>query len=221
MKPCPDARTQKEQEAIKPEEAVQMLQEGNKRFVDNNMINYCYDKMAEQTAKNGQFPFAAVVCCVDSRIPVEQVFDQAIGDMFVARVAGNFVNTDIIGSLEFAVASGVKTVLILGHTSCGAVKGACDGATGHHALDHLLSNIEPAVKSAITSTGRIATSTDPTFVQAVADVNVKMAMANLRSQSPLINDAVQKGHITLVGGMYNLATREVTYFNADPPNSYA
>lgn len=213
MKNCPDARTQKEQKAIEPAEAVKMLQDGNARFVNNDTTDYCYDKMAEQTAKNGQFPFAAVVCCVDSRIPLEVVFDQAIGDMFVARVAGNFVNTDIIGSLEFAVASGVKAILILGHTSCGAVKGACDGATGHQALDSLLSNIEPAVKSAITSTGKIATSSDPQFVQAVADVNVKMSMANLRSQSPLINSAVQSGNLALVGGMYDLSSREVTFFD--------
>jgi carbonic anhydrase len=207
MKKCPDARTQKEQQAIAPKEAVKMLKAGNKRFVDDKMINYCYAKMAEQTAKNGQFPFAAVVACVDSRIPVEQVFDQAIGDMFVARVAGNFVNTDIIGSLEFAVASGVKVILIMGHTACGAVKGACDGATGLPALDSMLSNIEPAVKSAITSTGKVATSTDAKFVQAVSDVNVKIAMANLRSQSALINSAVQSGDLELVGGMYDLASR--------------
>ena len=206
-KKCPDARTEKEQQAIKPKEAVQMLRDGNRRFVNDKMINYCYGKMAKQSAKNGQFPFAAVLCCVDSRIPVEQVFDQAIGDMFVARVAGNFVNTDIVGSLEFAVASGVKSILILGHTACGAVKGACDGATGLPALDSLLSNIQPAVQSAITSTGRVATSTDSKFVQAVADVNVKMAMAKLRQQSALINSAVQNGTLKLVGGMYDLSTR--------------
>ncbi len=209
MENCPDARTQEEQNAIKPEEAVQMLKDGNKRFVDDNMIKYCYGKMAEQSAKNGQFPFAAVLCCVDSRTPVEQLFDQAIGDMFVARVAGNFINTDIVGSFEFAVASGVKSILILGHTACGAVKGACDGATGLPALDSMLSNIQPAVASAITSTGSVATSTDSKFVQAVADVNVKMAMANLRSQSALINTAIQNGTLKLVGGMYDLNSRVV------------
>ena len=206
MKNCPDARTQKEQKAIKPEEAVKMLKAGNKRFVAEKMQNYCYKDMAEQTAKNGQFPFAAVLSCVDSRIPVEQVFDQAIGDMFVARVAGNFINTDIVGSLEFAVASGVKVILIMGHTACGAVKGACDGATGLPALDSMLSKIQPAVKSAITSTGKVATSTDAKFVQAVADVNVKIAMADLRSQSALINSAVQGGTLKLVGGMYDLSS---------------
>jgi len=210
MENCPDARTQEEQKKITPEEAVQMLKDGNKRFVKDKMTNYCYGKMAEQSAKNGQFPFAAVLCCVDSRIPVEQVFDQAIGDMFVARVAGNFVNTDIVGSLEFAVASGVKSILILGHTACGAVKGACDGATGLPALDSMLSNIEPAVKSAITSTGKVATSTDSDFVQAVADVNVTMAIANLRSQSALINTAIQAGTLKLVGGMYDLSSRIAT-----------
>jgi carbonic anhydrase len=168
--PCPNARTQKEQIAIKPEEAVKMLKDSNKSFVDDKMEKYCYDKMAEQTAKNEQFPFAAVLCCVDSRIPVELVFDQAIGDLFVARVAGNFINTDIVGSLEFAIASGVKSILILGHTSCGAVKGACDGAAGLPALDIMLGNIQPAVKSAITSTGRVATSKDAKFVQAVAEL---------------------------------------------------
>lgn len=206
MKKCPDAKTKKEQESIKPEEAVKMLKDGNKRFVGDKMTNYCYGKMAEQTAKNGQFPFAAVLCCVDSRIPVEQVFDQAIGDIFVARVAGNFINTDIVGSLEFAVLSGVKSILILGHTACGAVKGACDGATGLPGLDSMLSNIQPAVKSVIATTGKVATSTDPKFVQAVSDVNVKMAIADLRNQSALINTAVQKGELKLVGGMYDLSS---------------
>lgn len=204
---CPNARTQKQQQAITPKEAVQMLKDGNDNFVHNNMTKYCYGKMARQSAKNGQFPFAAVLACVDSRIPVEQVFDQAIGDLFVARVAGNFVNTDIIGSLEFAVLSGVKSILILGHTACGAVKGACDGATGHPALDRMLSNIQPAVTSAITSTGKIATSTDSEFVDAVAHVNVKLAMAELRSQSALINTVVQNGELKLIGGMYNLKSR--------------
>lgn len=207
MEKCPNARTQEEQQAITPKEAVQMLKDGNQRFVENDMKKYCYRKMAKQSAKNGQFPFAAVVACVDSRIPVEQVFDQAIGDIFVARVAGNFVNTDIIGSLEFAVLSGVKSILILGHTACGAVKGACDGATGYSALDSMLSNIQPAVTSAITSTGKIATSTDKDFVKAVSYANVKLAMAELRSQSALINSAVQTGDLKLIGGMYNLKTR--------------
>lgn len=208
---CSDAkkliiRTKKEQDAISPDQAVGMLVEGNQRFVNDNMLNYDYETMACQSAEFGQFPFAAVLCCVDSRIPVERVFDQAIADMFVARVAGNFINTDIVGSLEFAVASGVKVILILGHTSCGAVKGACDGATGLPALDSMLSNIQPAVKSAITSTGYAASSKNPKFVQAVADVNVKIAMADLRSQSSLINNAVNGGTLKLVGGMYDLGT---------------
>ncbi len=207
MEKCPNARTQKEQNAISPTEAVQMLKAGNKRFVKNKMIKYCYGKMAKQSAKHGQFPFAAILTCVDSRIPVEQVFDQAIGDVFVARVAGNFVNTDIIGSLEFAVLSGVKSILILGHTACGAIKGACDGATGLPALDSMLSNIQPAVTSAIASTGKIATSTDAKFVKAVTYANVKLAMTNLRSQSALINTAVQNGDLKLIGGMYNLKSR--------------
>lgn len=207
MGKCLNARTQKEQNAIKPKEAVQMLKTGNKNFVNDHMTKYCYGKMAKQSAKNGQFPFAAVVACVDSRIPVEQVFDQGIGDLFVARVAGNFVNTDIVGSLEFAVLSGVKSILILGHTSCGAVKGACDGATGHPALDHMLSNIQPAVRSAMTSTGKIATSTDSDFVNAVSHINVKLAMADLRNKSAIINSAIQNGDLELIGGMYNLKTR--------------
>lgn len=207
MKDCRDAKTREDQEAITPKKAVKMLKAGNKRFVEDKMKNYCYEKMAKQTAKHGQHPFAAVLSCVDSRIPVEQVFDQAIGDMFVARVAGNFINSDIVGSLEFAVLSGVKVILILGHTSCGAVEGACDGATGLPALDSMLSNIQPAVQSAITSTGRVAKSTDPKFVQAVADVNVKIAMADLRSQSTLINKAVQDDKLKLVGGMYTLSSR--------------
>lgn len=213
MADCPDARTEEQQEKITPGKAVEMLREGNRRFVNGNMREYCYEKMAKETAENGQFAFAAVLSCVDSRIPVEQVFDQAIGDMFVARVAGNFVNRDIVGSLEFAVVSGVKAILILGHTSCGAVKNACDGARGLPALDGMLSNIHPAVKSAITSTGKVATSTDPDFVQVVADVNVKLAMAELRSQSALINNAVRDGKLELVGGMYDIKSRVATIGN--------
>jgi carbonic anhydrase len=213
MEDCPKARSHEEQQAIKPNEAVTLLRDGNARFVADDMIKYCYKEMAETTAvaEFGQNPFAAVVACVDSRMPVETIFDQAIGDMFVARVAGNFVNTDIIGSLEFAVASGVKTILILGHTSCGAVKGACDGgATGHVALDSMLANIEPAVRSVSTSTGKEGSSKDPEFVQAVSDRNVKMAMDTLRAKSGLIDGMIRKDELTLVGGMYNLATRVVT-----------
>lgn len=211
MKECPNARNCKEQKAISPKKAIKLLKKGNKRFVENNPIHYCYDKMAKQTAKHGQFPFAAVVSCVDSRVLVEHVFDQAIGDLFVARVAGNFVNTDIIGSLEFAVASGVKAILIMGHTECGAVKGACDGATGLPALDSTLSNIRPAVESVMTSTGQCATSTNPEFVQKVANANVKIAMSNLRQQSALINKHVQDGKLALVGGMYHLKSRKVKF----------
>lgn len=210
MEKCPDARTQAEQQAIKPEEAVQMLKDGNQRFKDDKMMNYCYGDMAEQTAKNGQYPFAAVLCCIDSRIPLEKVFDQAIGDLFVARVAGNFINTDIVGSLEFAVLSGVKSILILGHTACGAVKGACGDATGVPALDSLLSNIKPAVKSVADSTGKTPDAKDPDFVQAVADLNVKMAIDNLKSQSSVIDSAIKDGKLKLVGGMYDLASRVVT-----------
>ena len=207
MTECPDARTQDQQQEISPKEAIKMLEAGNKRFVDGTPTFYCYDKMAEQTAKNGQFPFAAVLACVDSRIPVEQVFDQAIGDMFVARVAGNFINTDIVGSIEFAVASGVKAILILGHTSCGAIKGACDGPTALPALNSLLSNLESSVKSAVISTGKEATSKDPEFVQAVADVNVEIAMMHLRNQSALIDSAIENGELALAWGMYDLKTR--------------
>ena len=215
MKDCPNARTQKQQKAISPDKAVDMLEKGNARFVKKKMNHYCYDKMAKQTAENGQYPFAAVLSCVDSRIPVEIVFDQAIGDLFVARVAGNFINTDIVGSLEFAVASGVKAILILGHTSCGAVKGACDGATGHPALDSMLANLQPAVDSAITSTGKKATSKDAEFVQTVADVNTLMAMANLRRQSELINSAVQNGTLRLVRGMYHLDSGKVKIYDKE------
>lgn len=219
---CKPAITQEQQQAMTPEEAVTKLMEGNARYVagKSDISPECYPKLREETA-GGQYPFAAVLCCVDSRLPAEIVFDQAIGDMFVARVAGNFVNEDIAGSLEFAVASGVKTIVVLGHTHCGAVKGACDGSVGLHALDKMLDNLRPAVDAAISTTGKVATSKDPQFVQTVADNNVRMTIAKLKAMSPLISDRANRvqddkkpfdtERIKIIGGMYHLDSGKVEF----------
>jgi carbonic anhydrase len=159
--------TQDSQAEVTPDLAVQLLKDGNQRFLDKSILNRSFDKQIELTSK-GQYPFAAIVSCIDSRIPTEIVFDQGIGDVFNARVAGNFVNRDILGSLEFACKlAGSKLIVILGHTSCGAVKGACDHAELGN-LTAMLDNISPALDEVKTSEATDRSSKNIDFVNEVA-----------------------------------------------------
>lgn len=199
------------QESYTPDGAVNALLEGNKRFVSQKTVEQNYSKQIELTAE-GQYPFAAVVACIDSRVPVETVFDQGVGDIFTARVAGNFVNTDILGSLEFACkVAGAKAVVILGHTSCGAVKGACDNVELGN-LTAMLENIKPAVEkvSATVAEETDKSSANPEFVQSVAETNVVLTIERLREDSPLLNEMAENGEIKLVGAMYDVASGEVS-----------
>jgi carbonic anhydrase len=184
-----------------------MLTAGNERFVSGQMESR--DLMAEVAATaGGQSPFAIVVGCLDSRAAPEFVFDQGIGDIFVARVAGNFVNTDIIGSLEFGTALvGSKLIVVLGHTECGAVKGACDGAQLGN-LTQTLSNLTPALYSV--SGGGDRSSSNAAFVQKVADANVKLTVQALTDRSQVMSDLVNEGKLDIVGAMYDVATGRVT-----------
>ncbi len=202
--------TRETQAAITPDKAIKMLEQGNQRFVSGKTIKRNLLAQVEQTSK-GQFPFAAVVSCLDSRIPPEIVFDQGIGDLFVARVAGNFVDDDILGSLEFATKlSGAKLIVVLGHTECGAIKGACDGAQ-LGLLTATLANINPAVQ-AVQGDYTSRNSKDTKFVQAVAEMNVNLTMRKLRDRSVVLREMLDKGEIGMVGAMYDVRTGKVEFY---------
>jgi carbonic anhydrase len=200
--------TKDSQRATSPADALARLRTGNERFVGGHTVNCDLIKQAKETAK-GQAPFAAVVGCIDSRVPPELVFDQRIGDIFCARVAGNFVNTDIIGSLEFATKiTGTRAIVVLGHNECGAVKGAIDNAKLGN-LTATLANIRPAVKA--TKAGGEHTSKNAGFVQAVAETNVRMAVAALTAKSKVMKQLVAAGDLKIVGAMHDLATGKVSW----------
>jgi carbonic anhydrase len=204
------ALTKEAQAAITPAKALEMLKEGNKRFISKKMIKRDLMAQVKKTSK-GQFPFAAIVSCLDSRTQPEYIFDQGIGDIFVARVAGNFVNDDILGSLEFATKlAGARLIVILGHNHCGAVRGACDKAQ-LGLLTATLANINPAVE-AVEGDYKPRTSQNEKFVQAVTEKNVKLTMQKLRTRSVVLREMIDKGEIGLVGAMYDVSTGKVTFY---------
>lgn len=202
-------QTAASQAKMTPEKAVKMLKEGNKRFVKEDMINRDLLAQVDQTS-TGQYPFAAVVSCIDSRIPTEIVFDQGVGDIFNARIAGNFVNDDILGSLEFACkVAGSKTIVIMGHTECGAVKGACDNVKLGN-LTGMLDNIQPAI-DAVTDIKENRNSSNKEFVQKVADMNVELTIEKIKNDSPVLKEMHDNGEISIVGAMYDVHSGEVTF----------
>lgn len=205
-----DTHTKDSQAAVTPEIAIQLLKDGNQRFLNTSTLNRSYEKQIELTS-NGQYPFAAVVSCIDSRIPTEIVFDQGIGDIFNARIAGNFVNQDILGSLEFACKlAGSKLIVIMGHTSCGAVKGACDHAELGN-LTAMLDNIKPALENVKTEEGVDRSSKNIDFVNEVAVQNVHLTIARLKKDSPVLNEMIENGEINVVGAMYDVASGKVSF----------
>lgn len=207
-----NTQTKESQAAINPEKALQLLKEGNQRFLDNSTISRSFDKQIELTT-GGQFPFAAIVSCIDSRIPTEIIFDQGIGDIFNARVAGNFVNVDILGSLEFACKlAGSKLIVIMGHTSCGAVKGACDHAKLGN-LTAMLDNITPALDKVKTADGVDRSSSNIDFVNEVAVQNTHLTIEKLKQDSPVLNEMIENGEIQVVGAMYEVASGKVSFFD--------
>jgi len=202
--------TRETQALITPEKAIEMLKQGNRRFVSGKAVERNLLSQVKQTSK-GQFPFAAIVSCLDSRIPPEIVFDQGIGDLFVARVAGNFVNDDILGSLEFATKlAGAKLIVVMGHTECGAVKGACDAAQ-LGLLTATLANINPAVR-AVQGDYTPRSSKNTKFVQAVAEMNVTLTMQKLRDRSVVLRQMLDKGEIGMIGAMYDVSTGKVKFY---------
>ncbi len=202
-------QTKESQSKIDPDKAFQMLKDGNKRFVDGKMIKRDYHDQVKETSE-GQYPFAVIVSCMDSRVPPETVFDQGIGDIFVIRVAGNVVDEDVLGSLEYACkVVGVKLIIVLGHTSCGAVKGACDNAKLGN-LTQLLSKIMPAVDS--TQTTGVRSSKNHDFVEEVAELNVNNQIEIIRKPGTVVGDMISKSEVGIVGAMYDVETGKVQFY---------
>ena len=201
--------TKDRQAALDPGGAVQKLKDGNARFVGGRSIHCDLIAQVRATA-SGQAPFAAIVGCIDSRVPPELVFDQQIGDIFVARIAGNFVNTDIIGSLEFATkVAGAKAIIVLGHSDCGAVKGAIDDVKLGN-LTATLANIRPSVAKVVAVAGP-HTSKDRAFVQSVAEQNAKDAAVLVLSRSTVLSELVAARKLTVAAAMHELSTGVVSW----------
>jgi carbonic anhydrase len=197
------------QAALTPQSALQLLKEGNSRFLKGGILQRDLMKQVKATA-GGQFPFAAVVGCIDSRVPIELVFDQGIGDIFSARVAGNIVDDEMLGSLEFACAvAGSKLIIVLGHSECGAVKGACDDVILGN-LTKLLADIKPAV-AAVSGFETDRSSKNKAFVQAVADKHVTLTVERILQRSSILRHMVNLGEIKVVGAMYDVHSGRVTF----------
>ena len=203
------AQTKETQNQMTPSTALQELKDGNQRFIEKKQLNRDLIQQVSETS-TGQFPFATVLSCIDSRVSSELIFDQGIGDIFSVRIAGNFVNEDILGSMEFACKlAGTKLVLVLGHTACGAVKGACDHARLGN-LTALINKIEPAVEAVKEPVDEdLRNSSNIDFVNDVAAVNVNMTIENIRAQSEVLKAMEDAGEIAILGGMYDINTGEV------------
>ncbi|WP_291130816.1 carbonic anhydrase family protein [Flavobacterium sp. UBA7682] len=198
------------QASISPRKALDILKKGNNRFVNNLKAHRDLLEQVNDT-RDGQWPFATILSCIDSRTSAELIFDQGLGDVFSVRIAGNIVNTDILGSMEFACkVAGSKLIVVLGHSKCGAVKGACDHVEMGN-LTELLSKIQPAVyEEKATQDNRNASN--PVFVENVAEINVKRNVKNIIERSFILEQMIEKGEIGIVGAMHNIETGEVTFY---------
>ncbi len=202
--------TKEMQTAITPIMALELLKDGNKRFVNNLKINRNLLQQANETS-DGQHPFAVILSCIDSRTSAELIFDQGLGDVFSVRIAGNIINEDILGSMEFGCkAAGSKIIVVLGHTKCGAVKGACDHVEMGN-LTALLSKIQPAVEEEKT-TPENRNSGNAEFVEKVATINVKRTVKAIMERSPILKEMIKNGEIGIVGGIHNITTGVVTFY---------
>jgi carbonic anhydrase len=202
--------TQELQEKITPSMGLELLKQGNKRFVENLKVNRNLLEQVNMTS-DGQWPFAVVLSCIDSRTSAELIFDQGLGDIFSIRIAGNIINEDILGSMEFACKiAGSKFILVLGHHKCGAIKGACDQVKLGH-LSTLLSKIEPAIQGeTMTHTDR--NSGNAEFVENVARINVIRSVEEILNRSTILREMVNAGKIGIGGAMYDVATGEVAFY---------
>ncbi|MEM7086855.1 MAG: carbonic anhydrase family protein [Bacteroidota bacterium] len=206
------AHTKETQAAMTPSLALQELKEGNVRFQNSVKAERNLMEQVGDTS-GGQFPFATVLSCIDSRVSSELIFDQGIGDIFSVRIAGNFVNEDILGSMEFACKlAGTKLLVVLGHTACGAVKGACDHAEMGN-LTKLIEKITPAVNAVTTPEDASSrTSANIEFVNNVAEMNVNMTIDRIVAESSILAEMQNNGEIKILGGMYDINTGSVQFF---------
>ena len=197
--------------SILPRKAIEILKEGNNRFINNLKAHRNLLEQVNET-RDGQWPFATILSCIDSRTSAELIFDQGLGDVFSVRIAGNIVNTDILGSMEFACkVAGSKLIVVLGHTKCGAVKGACDHVEMGN-LTELLSKIQPAVYQEKTTT-KDRSSKNATFVENVSEINVKRNVKNIIERSFVLEQMIENGEIGIVGAMHNIETGEVSFYD--------
>jgi carbonic anhydrase len=202
--------TKEMQEAITPSMALDLLKEGNKRFVNNLKVNRNLLQQANETS-DGQHPFAIILSCIDSRTSVELIFDQGLGDVFSVRIAGNIINEDILGSMEFACkVAGSKIIVVLGHTKCGAVKGACDHVEMGN-LTALLSKLQPAVYDEKTEIENRHSGNDD-FVEKVSTINVKRTVHATIERSPILKEMIESGEVAIIGGTHNITTGEVSFY---------
>jgi len=207
------AHTKETQATMTPEKSLTFLKEGNQRFQDNLKAHRNLLEQVNDTS-TGQFPFATILSCIDSRVSAELIFDQGLGDIFSIRIAGNFVNQDILGSMEFGCKlAGTKLVVVLGHTSCGAIKGACDNAKLGN-LTAMLNKIKPAVNSVLEpKEASFRTSSNLDFVDNVAAKNVALTIERIRRESEVLATMEESGEIMIVGAMYNINDGSVNFLN--------
>lgn len=204
-----EVMTQELQQAKTPEKIIEVLKEGNAKFVKGDLTFTDYPKQILKTS-TGQFPYAVVLSCLDSRVPVEKVFDLGIGDIFVARVAGNIVNPDILASMEYGCkVAGSKVIVVLGHSDCGAVKSAIDKVKLGN-ITELLEKIDPAIDSLSSYEGD-KSSKNKVFVDKVTEENVELGINNIRKNSPILKEMEDNGEIEIVGAICNLSTGAVTF----------
>ncbi len=203
--------SKKDQHNITPDQAMDLLRKGNQRFIQNLRFNRNLLQQVNETA-DGQYPFAAILSCIDSRTPAELIFDQGLGDIFSIRIAGNIVNEDIIGSLEFACkAAGSKLIVVLGHTNCGAIKGACDDAQLGY-LTQLLEKIKPAINLEKSFKDN-RNGNNLAYVNEVAKINIKNSIQFIINKSSIIKDLKDQDIIKIIGGLYDVASGEVLFFD--------
>jgi carbonic anhydrase len=202
-------QTKETRQSLTPHLALQILKEGNSRFVNNLRYNRNLLQQVNETSE-AQFPFALILSCMDSRTSAELIFDQGLGDIFCVRIAGNVLNDDILGSMEFACnVAGAKLILVLGHSNCGAVRGACNKVQMGH-LTNLLEKIQPSVEKVLMENK--ITESHPLFIDEVARKNVQFQMDELLRKSSILGELLKNGTIGLAGGMYSIETGEVDFF---------
>lgn len=201
--------TKEAQQLLTPQDAIRLLKEGNKRFIDNLKINRNLLQQVNETS-SGQYPFAVILSCIDSRTSAELIFDQGLGDIFSIRIAGNILNDDILGSIEFACQlAGSKLIAVLGHSKCGAIQGACKHVKLGH-LSGLLEKIEPAIQLTKQLNPHYE-ETDPDFINAVTEINVNLVIKDILQRSPIINALVTQKKVGILGGIYNADNGQVAF----------